>query len=300
MKSMIALRTLGTLVGLVMLGGSVGHTQTTLSAGDIAFTMFNSTGGGSNASRFSFVTLVDLSVGTTISFTDIGWNGTGFRATIGASSNETSITYTTTTTVTKGTQITIGYTSGTSTLAATATGGSVAFSSGSQSNINFTSPGDQILAYQGTFGSGAIFVAGINTDTTNLSATTGWSSNTSPTLPESQLPSTLSAGGNAISLSVSGNPGSYTAIGTDTANAQLNFSALSPTTARTASEWLAVINNYSNWSITTTATSSFTDSTQSLAISAIPEPNTYSAIVSCAILGFAVFGRSRRNSKILR
>jgi hypothetical protein len=271
--------------------------QTTLSAGDIAFTMINANGGGTTSNRFSFVTFVDLAVNTQISFTDIGWNGSDFRAAIGASPNETSITYTVTTAVTKGTQVTLGYASGTSSLATTATNGTVAYTSNSQSAINYSTGGDSILAYQGTLGSSASFVAGLNYDTSNLNTTTGWSSNTSPTTSESVLPASLTAGVNAVSLSVSGSPGSYTANIKETVNAQLNFSSVSLTTGRTAAQWRTILNDPAMWQIVTSdnPTGSFSDSSLAFTVSAIPEPATATGLLGSIAMGAALLRRRRRN-----
>ena len=60
---------------LFLLFGVLRHcgAQTTLSAGDIAFTGYNATVYGNN---FSFVLLKNISAGTSINFTDIGWNNT--------------------------------------------------------------------------------------------------------------------------------------------------------------------------------------------------------------------------------
>ncbi len=61
----------------IMLAAGAGHAQTTLGAGDIAFTGYNS----DNPDDFSFVLLKDVLAGTTISFTDKGWQAAGgFRS----------------------------------------------------------------------------------------------------------------------------------------------------------------------------------------------------------------------------
>ena len=290
MKNLHFLRSATVFTSLIFLiSVNSGSAQTTLSAGDIVFTMYNASGGGTNASRISFVPLVDLAVGTAISFTDIGWNGTSFRAAIGASLNETSFTYTTTSIVYRGTQITVGYGAGSSTLATTATGGTVAYTSGSQPNINLSTGGDQILAYQGPFGASSSFIAGVNVDTANFSTITGWSTSSTPALGESQLPSALTAGLSAVPLSASGSPGSYTQNPVETINAQLNFGSISPSTNRLPSQWQAIVNNPANWSLNTTASASFTPSTISLAV--IPEPSTW--IIGGSLLVLAGF-RSRR------
>ena len=66
------------LVPLLLFFGSrtTSHAQTTLAAGDIAFVMLNCN--SSPQMTWAWVPLVDIASGTTIYFTDNGWNGTGF------------------------------------------------------------------------------------------------------------------------------------------------------------------------------------------------------------------------------
>jgi hypothetical protein len=80
--------------------------QTTLSAGDIVIVEFN----GNGTDGFTFMPLVDLSVGTVIHFTDYGWNGTAIwtaeeGTTIPPGGQGNMITYTAPSAITAGTLI---------------------------------------------------------------------------------------------------------------------------------------------------------------------------------------------------
>lgn len=110
---------------------SFGYGQTALAAGEIAITGFNA----DNPDQFTFVLLTDVTTNTTINFTDRGWFAIGgFRA------NEGTITWTATSDLTCGTEITI-----TDNSPFTTSSGTVTDSGGLQLAIT----GDQILAYQG-------------------------------------------------------------------------------------------------------------------------------------------------------
>ncbi|MDJ0598379.1 MAG: hypothetical protein QNJ37_06020 [Crocosphaera sp.] len=90
---------------------------TILLPGDIAIIGFNF----DNPDEFAFVTLVDITAGTEIKFTDNGWQAAGsFRATEGT------FTWTASTDIAAGTVI-----------------------NPSISSVLFSTSGDQIIAYQG-------------------------------------------------------------------------------------------------------------------------------------------------------
>ncbi len=144
----------------------------TLVAGDIAFTGFNA-----DVDAFSFVLLRDINNGTSINFTDNGWQSSGsFR------NNEGILTWTAGSDLTCGTQVKITGTTTASTGTVSSTGtGSFALSTS----------GDQILAYQGAVGS-PTFITAINF------AGTTWASNAT-TANNSALPAGLTNGTTAIS-----------------------------------------------------------------------------------------------------
>ena len=134
----------------------------TLSSGDIAIIGVNA----DNPDLFGFVTLVDLPAGTIINFTDHGWRSSGsFRE------NEQVYTYTAVGTVAKGTVI------------------QVADSDGAP---QFSSSGDQLIAFQGTVGSPThIYAVNFSGNDWQTDAT---SSNTSA------LPSGLVNGSTAVAV----------------------------------------------------------------------------------------------------
>lgn len=139
------------------------HSQTTLSAGDIAFTGYNAddntVNGPSLNDDFSFILLRNITSGTTIYFTDFGWcsNTNAFQTPnpCGASTGAVSdgiLQWTATSNMSYGSQITIRcrYTP-------TANYGTA---SGFQGTYNFPTEfvnlvigGDQLFAYQGTLAS---------------------------------------------------------------------------------------------------------------------------------------------------
>lgn len=292
MKSMISLRTLGLLFSLAILGSNLAQAQTTLGAGDIVFTMYNS---GANSSttvgdhRFSFVTLVDLAPSTVIYFTDVGMNGNAFQTT--ASTRECFLQYTTTGTVAKGSQISIGNTAGSTVLGLTATGGTVtlvstaltSYSGVTGSVLGISATGDQLFAYQASsFDATATIVAGINGNNGGWTSTTG-------NVNESSLPPSLSNGTNALDLSA-------VTSTFDVDTAQFNFAAIGSSlpSSNTKAGWLAIINNVSNWTVQTSA-APFADSSVNLTISAIPEPHTYTTLVGSFVLGLAMVRRFKRH-----
>jgi uncharacterized protein len=191
-----------------------------LSAGSIAIVSYNS----DTNKIFSFVALTDIPAGEAIKFTDNGWTSAGaFRA------NEGVITWTPPAAgVTKGTVITINTTG-----AVTATSGTVT----ETGDVNMSTAGDQLLAYQGA-DSSPTFLFAINNEGAAVWQSTASDSNTSA------LPTGLTNGTNAVAL-------------TEIDNARYN----GPTSG-TAAELLAAISNRSNWvgddAVNQTGPSSFT------------------------------------------
>jgi hypothetical protein len=132
---------------------------TSLSAGDIAFTGYNS---GSATDEFSFVLLKDISSTTVIYFTDNGWDGSALQTA------ETTITWTAGAALQAGTAVKI-YNS-TSSGPLVTTQGSLQ-SSGVIFNLDTT--GDNLLAYQGSTSS-PTFIAGLLNSNSNIDPTTEW------------------------------------------------------------------------------------------------------------------------------
>jgi predicted extracellular nuclease len=125
---------------------------TTLAAGDIAIIGVN----GDDPDGFAFVTLVPITAGTTITFTDNGWTGTAFR------SGEGTFTYTFAADVPAGTVVDLT----------------------SVTPMAFAAAGDSIIAYQGSaasptflyaidFADGNTTFAGSATSTTTSAVPTG-------------------------------------------------------------------------------------------------------------------------------
>ena len=113
--------------------------QTTLAAGDIVFTGVITR--GASPDQFSFVLLTSVTAGTTINFTDIGWDsslagGSGAFSPESAAGNDSVQTWTASSDLACGTEIIF-----------------------LMSGIN--NQGDQLLAYQGTYTSPS-FIAGIS------------------------------------------------------------------------------------------------------------------------------------------
>ena len=162
-----------TLTKAVLIAGSsllgfTANAQTTLSAGDIAFTSYDSTPLTGVGDKFSFVLLTNISAGTIISFTDRGYQGSGAWQAAGGS--ESAITWISSTAIPMGTEVHIvglvasTYNPVTST---SATNGTVTLTDGSSTNgLSLANTGDQIIAFQGgngvITGSGAYCIAGIN------------------------------------------------------------------------------------------------------------------------------------------
>ena len=152
---------------------NLSYGQTTLVAGEIAITGFNA----DNPDQFAFVLLTDVTTNTTINFTDRGWFATGgFRA------NEGTITWTATSALSCGTEITITDNSPFATSSGTVTDSGL---------LQLSASGDQILAYQGADAT-PTFIYAINFDSA------GWSDATNANT--SALPTGLTDGTTAINL----------------------------------------------------------------------------------------------------
>jgi hypothetical protein len=132
--------------------------QTSLSPGDIAITGFNA----DNDDEFTFVLLTDIENGTSINFTDNGWQTSGnFRP----GNFEGIVTWVATTDLPCGTEINI--LSNEETVADTYTA-SIGTVTESEDGFALATNGDHILAYQGTIAS-PTFIFGIH-----FATSTGW------------------------------------------------------------------------------------------------------------------------------
>jgi hypothetical protein len=190
--------------------------QTTLAAGDIAFTGYIGRGPLTTTDAFSFVLLKAVTSGTSIRFTDYGWRTNTSSFNSGGLSGETEAVLLTTSALPAGTEIKIENTSATKTnggsagtltfTTSTAPDGSTFLSTNfSLNGIN----GDQVFAYQGSITSPA-FIAGIHwnvyrtanpyldpTNTTDA-AWDGTLSGSFINTNTSSLPTTLTAGASAL------------------------------------------------------------------------------------------------------
>ncbi|WP_420579759.1 LamG-like jellyroll fold domain-containing protein [Reichenbachiella sp.] len=169
---------------------------TSLSPGDIAFTMMNADGD----EEFAFLLKVTIDAGTEIHFTDHSMDAAGNKVT-----SEGAITFIASKQINAGDQVIINTDATNSNTNVTATlksDGSVAGTAW-ESDVSWAitgDPGDQIFAFQGSIpGANLISVtqwlAAINTNPN------GWYSST-PNNNESDLPSALTDGINAIALNV--------------------------------------------------------------------------------------------------
>ncbi|MGO4708985.1 hypothetical protein AB4Y90_07685, partial [Chryseobacterium sp. 2TAF14] len=241
------------LIAGASLLGFAANAQTSLVAGDIAFTSYDSTPLAGVGDRFSFVLLTNISAGTTISFTDRGYNGSGWQA---AGGTESSITWVSSTAIPRGTEISIvGLSASTYNPVTTLTtaNGTVTLTEGSSVNgLSLSNVGDQIIAFQGgagsVTGSGAYCIAGINYFYSASSTTAGWNIGASfPNPNASLMPPGLTGGTSAFYTgSVSGNTlaqsGKFNCTGTPTTTTALIRSA---------------VMTMSNWSLTTAAGSAY-------------------------------------------
>ncbi|RZJ81305.1 MAG: hypothetical protein EOO20_25270, partial [Chryseobacterium sp.] len=148
-----------TITSLIILAGlllfsSGTKAQTTLAAGDIAFTGYDSTPVSGTGDSFSFVLLTNISSGTKISFTDRGYTAAGWQA---VGTTESSITWTSGSALAVGTEVYIvGLVASTyNPVALTSTvNGTVTLTEGSSTNgLSLSNVGDQIIAFQGSTGS---------------------------------------------------------------------------------------------------------------------------------------------------
>ncbi|MEY8837517.1 hypothetical protein AB9K41_00595, partial [Cribrihabitans sp. XS_ASV171] len=155
---------------------------TTLAAGDIGFTGFNTL----DTDAFTFVLLKNIAAGTSIKFTDGGWTGTTFRQ------SEGMLEWIAPTAMSAGEVVKIDFTNLADDPSTTAqTDGYFS------SSFSMSTAGDQIIAYQGTAnasGSASTNIAAIHYDNNVFDSTF------SDVSGSSLVPAGLTDGTNAISL----------------------------------------------------------------------------------------------------
>ncbi|MHC0442577.1 T9SS type A sorting domain-containing protein [Flavobacterium sp. 3-210] len=205
-----------------------------VNAGDIAFIGYQT--GAPAQDGFTFITLKAIPAGTTIYFTDRGWNRT--TSTWVTGSTEMHLQWNVPGTVPAGTIVSVIETTTADQLTVTGTTG-LGFASGF---IGFNlSAGDQMLAYLSPAGALPVspnaptFIAGIHADynSGDYDPVTTWNTDNTSGGPSSALPLGLTNGVNCISL--------YPGV-TEKANARYTG-----TLTGTSADLLASINNIANW-----------------------------------------------------
>lgn len=173
-----------TIIGFLGLGISASQAQTTMSAGDLAFTGFAS----DNPDEFSFVLLTNITAGTELYFSDRGWDSIG-----GAFySSEGYFTWKTNVNLASGTVISCEDLTG-------AAGTDYGCTIGETANpsaraMQLSASGDQLFAFQGDT-INPVFISGINFGSTDWKDDgSSISSNTS------YLPGNLTNGSSAVSV----------------------------------------------------------------------------------------------------
>ncbi|MDR6517333.1 hypothetical protein J2780_003949, partial [Chryseobacterium camelliae] len=241
------------MAGALMLGSA--QAQTTLAAGDIAFTAYDSTPNAGTGDVFSFVLLANISSSTKISFTDQGYQSPGWQA---AGSTESSITWTSGTALPRGTEVYIvgltAYTYNPSTGTSVANG-TVALTDGTSTNgLSLSTVGDQIIAFQGGNGSitgtGVTCIAGINYYYTAASTSAAWNVGAPSSPNASLMPPGLTGGTSAF----------YTGpIGADTPDSG-KFNCTGVPTSTVANVRTAVMDN-ANWTLSNSSGSQYSGCT---------------------------------------
>ncbi len=233
-----------TFLVLMLLGMSSqkATAQTTLVAGDIAFTGYLST--ASATDEFSFVILKSITAGTIINFTDNGWLSTNTFHT-----GEQTITWTAQIAYPAGTEFKVsGAPAGTVITMTYAYlggvfGGSVSGITPTSNMLSLGVNGDQILAYQGSAAS-PTFISAIHMNVYVLSNGDPITTNalvwdgTVNTNFSSTVPTGLTSGVNALWIGTEG------VVNSERNNAK--FNCIGPLT--TAAQCMTAINNQANWS----------------------------------------------------
>ncbi|KQS91786.1 T9SS type A sorting domain-containing protein [Chryseobacterium sp. Leaf394] len=229
--------------------GILSNAQSTLAAGDIAFTSYDASPQAGVGDGFSFVALAPIAAGTIISFTDQGYNGSGWQP---AGSTESSITWTSSAPIVAGTEVHIlglsSYTYNLQTNTSTVNG-SVTRTDGTTNNgLSMSNVGDQLIAYQGGGGSisgaGVTLLAGINFFYTGTTTAAGWNVGSPfPNPNASLMPPNLAAGGSAF----------FTGALTGTTSASAGKFNCTGTPSTTVAGIRSAVTNSANWTLSATS-----------------------------------------------
>lgn len=191
-----------------------------LQAGDIALIEYQSI----NPDKFSFITFRQLNAGTQINFTD-----NGFVSPTAVRTGEGFLVYTAPTIIPAGTTVSWSGTAGNGW--GTASG-----------NFAFNETGDQLFAYQGTWGSNQVLICGLN------AGNSGWITSGTAEAPTSYFPAGLTDQVNSLTFpEKNGNynlilGGSANVLGSLVAN-PANWSRSSSTTLLPTPGWVFTISN---------------------------------------------------------
>ncbi|MCX6317629.1 MAG: T9SS type A sorting domain-containing protein [Bacteroidetes bacterium] len=227
--------------------------QTTLVAGDLVFTGFNCDLVNDN---FSFVLLKNITVNTTIRFTDFGWLTTNQFGSGLASESE--MVFVSGAAINAGTEIVItGAAAPTATFSGGGSAGTVTFTTGTLAGVaalttlSLSTGGDQIFAYQGSFAS-PTFIAGIHFNTLTIAGGDGintgdanWDGNygTSPSNgSSSSKPSALTT---AVSAVWMGTVSATSPFNVEPENGIYNCTG----TLNSVANVQAAVNNKANWNV---------------------------------------------------
>lgn len=240
------------------------RSQTTLVAGDLAFTGYYSAGANAAADdQFSFVLLTNITAGTTIKFTDRAWLRTSPSTGSFSTMETTSITWTATTGLSAGQEIKIQE------LTATLASGPGSPGTVTGTALSLSTNGEAILAYQGSDVSPTFITAlHMNVYTNGIPAepiTTAadWDGSYD-TFNSCGLPSGLTTGVNAIWIGEQG----IQASEFDNSRFLCGMHNLS-----TVAAIKAVIFDKNNWSSSNGTPPGFTLPTGCSYVTAVPAPN---------------------------
>lgn len=231
-----------TLLASLFFGFISSVSATSLVAGDIAIIRLN----GDSPDSWAFVLLRNIDAGTTIMFTDEGWNpnSTAFQG-----SGESHLTWTAPAGgLYAGTVVTVDENSDTPNTFNTSSG-TTTISSGSSFSIS--SGGDQMLAYQGSYGS-PTFIFAVQSNSKN------WQTGNCLSNKQSGLPSGLTNGTTAVAAGYgNGSESEYD-------NIEYKFTTISGSKA----EILATIGNRCYWNGTNSE--SYCDPIPEFSITTLP------------------------------